>query len=322
MSVREVEISYPNKREPKKDRRKSKRNNSTEIMSSNSRNDNKHTTTISTSSTNTPNELMLQSTIQLQDDTKRVLESIQSSLVECDMIGCTTLVTLDEDNYKTSKILRDATRLNTNLGTTCKLQNKYALWSFNWNNTTGRAKRQMRKKEKENMKQRKKQEQEEQLKLWELETKKIKATNNPKTIIDASNRNDKELLFRGCHQSSQKGPGGGHHIHWSPDKNINNGAMKVQQSSSRQDQLTHPEQSMLDHVEYTNDVDIDSTLDSISKQMESLLIVSNTIHDSITIQNSKLSTLENELDKVDEKQSIINSRHLRFMNKNNKKRKK
>ena len=297
-------------------------------MTSNSGNDNKQTTCTTTTtpttnmnmSTNTSNELMLQSTIQLQDDTKRVLESIQSSLVECDMIGCTTLVTLDEDNYKTSKLLRDATRLNTNLDTTRTLQNKYALWSFHWNNTTGRARRQIKKKEKENKKQRKKQEQEEQLKLWEEETKKTKTTNTPKTIADASNRNDKELLFRGCHQYSQKRQGGGHHHHGLTDTNNSKSSMKRQQPSSQQDQLTHSEQTMLDHVEYTNDVDIDTTLDSISKQMESLLNVSNTIHDSITIQNTKLSTLEHELNKVEEKQRIINSRHLRFMNKSKRKK--
>ena len=308
------------------------------MSSSNSGKYNKQTTTSTTSTTtNTPNELVLQSTIQLQDDTKRVLESIQSSLVECEMIGCTTLVTLDEDNYKTSQLLRETSRLNEKLETTRTLQDRYAVWSFHWKNTTRKARRQLRNQEKENKKQRKIQQQEEQLKQWEQETKK-KTTNTTNPNADVSkkctrsittnttpsfqqknpscDRNDKELLFKGCHQSSLKRPGGCHDLHGLINNNNTN--FKGQQPPSQQDQLTHPERSMLENVEYINDVDIDTTLDGISNQMEQLLNVSNTIHDSITTQNTKLSTLENELNKVDEKQAIINYRHLRFMSNKNK----
>ena len=98
-----------------------------------------------TNTTTSSNLSVLQATSQIQNGTKDALERIQRQIAESEAVGYMTLATVDEDNYKMNKMLKETDRLNENLDKTEKLQNKFGLWSLQWNN--GRIARQLQKRE-------------------------------------------------------------------------------------------------------------------------------------------------------------------------------
>ena len=99
-----------------------------------------------TNTTTSSNLSVLQDTSQIQNGTKDVLERIQRQIAESEAVGYMTLATVDEDNYKMNRMLKETNRLNENLDKTQKLQNKFGLWSLQWNN--GRMARQLQKHDK------------------------------------------------------------------------------------------------------------------------------------------------------------------------------
>jgi hypothetical protein len=61
-----------------------------------------------------------------------------------------------------------------------------------------------------------------------------------------------------------------------------------------------------------NDQDLDPLLDNLGVQMEHLLAISKTLGQTVEVQSSKLNVVEQELQRAEDKQKLVNHRGRLF----------
>jgi hypothetical protein len=235
------------------------------------------------------NQSVLNETVLTQKQTRGALERIQRQIADTTAIGLATLESMQENNHRINQVTKESKQLNQKLKQTDKLQNRLSKWTFQLQNR--REGRTLAKKELKDEKLVLNVDQE--INLWPLAEHRVpaEAKSQEGTTRDSFTAADKLEIFSGRLQGSQEGYATS--MHKRPPKPGT--------------PLSDAARLLLDQIEQ-NDQDMDPLLDSLGVQMEYLLAISTTLGETTEVQSSKLTIVEQELQRADYKQKLANHR--------------
>jgi hypothetical protein len=248
----------------------------------------------------TNNKSVLNETVETQKRTLEALERIQRQAAETQAVGNMALATLDDQDQRVDQVLKGSGKLNDNLDKTQKLQNRFAFWSLQFNSRT--AQKQVKREQKEEKKEKKeKKDQDKPKPSFKRRTRAKKAHQavTPNEIVHVSDKKDlhvpeKEELFSGRKAEEQD------------EEPTTAGS-----ATDATDPLSDYDRRILDQIE-DSDKALEPALDAVGKQLDSILALSKALGEASETQASKIDTVQDQLEKSDYKQRVVNHRHRLF----------
>jgi hypothetical protein len=241
------------------------------------------------------NRAVLKETVETQKLTLEALERIQRQAAETQAVGNMTLATLDDQDQRVDRVVKGSSKLNENLDKTEKLQNRFAFWSLEFNRRT--AQRQVKREQKEEKK-----DQDKPKPSFKRRTRPKKAQEavTPNEIVHISDKEElhvpeKEELFSGRKEEQDPEP------------------TRTAGSSAKDatDPLSDHDRRILDRIE-DSDKALEPALDAVGKQLDSILALSKALGEASETQACKIDTVQDQLEKADYKQKVVNHRHRLF----------
>lgn len=242
------------------------------------------------------NKRALDDAAAIQKETLAALDRIQMQATETESVGITTLAELQEHREKMDRILKEGDRLHDQLDTTKKLQNKFQRWNLSFGN----------------------------LRKANREAAGVKASLRKKDDI----KRERQIRLSATVEESESSSAGSR----TPPQS----SSLVVKRSKRRDKKKKkkkqaPEQAptqrgLLDGIETTDnpyrdelhnladaDAVIDTKLDGIDSQLDTLLGLSKNIHAETKRQNAAVDEITNQIESASDKQAVANSRARRFL---------
>jgi hypothetical protein len=259
-------------------------------MSSRSRPKNK----ISGSNNSKEDKQALQDAALIQQDTQDAIRRIQQQAAETEDIGATTLAGLEEQRRQMDGILEAGDTLHNNLDKTEKLQNKLSRWSLFFNR--GAARRDVKEEEE-----------------LHSQKEKVKSARQDRLDIQDSLAVHKNGGNSGTSTTRKGRRNKGNKSKESDEGPIDTNKVKSKDllyGTSAADKGEHAAE--LDELA-TTDREIDSALDDVGAQLDSILGMSSDINSQVKQQSKGVTEIHDQVEAADYKQKVVNNRNRRFM---------
>lgn len=235
------------------------------------------------------NKKALQEAADIQAETQAALQRIQQQAAETEELGATTLEELQEQRQKMDNILEAGDELHAHLDKTEKLQNKLSRWSLFFNR---KAARRDANKEAEKVETSNKVSSKRQARM---------AMTEADSLVPV--RKDESTARKGKRPTNKnKKNGGGDDMPVDHKKGLMYGVGAIDEEN-------------MDELNALADTDaaIDSTMDSVSAQLDSLVGMSKSIGSEVKTQSKGVDEIHDQIESANYKQKVVSNRGRRFM---------
>ena len=243
---------------------------------------------------------VIQEASTIQQDTRAAIQRIQQRTTETQELGATTLEELQEQREQLHRIQDEGQRIEGQLKTAEKLQNRLSRWSLNFNR--GAARRQAQaitdfEKERDMIKQKRRE---------MSNASSITATGGNSTKSSSNNQQPEVVITP--HGGRRRTRGRSRKAE-NETREDNKGAHKGLLYGTQQNGAMDPELQKL----AGEDDEIDRELDKLGDQLDDLFHLATTIGGEANAQSSGLREFTDKMAEVNHQQRVVNNRTGRFL---------
>lgn len=243
------------------------------------------------------NKRALQNAATIQQDTLDALSRIQIQASETEMAGITTLAELHQHREQMDRILNEEDRLHDQLNTTQKLQNRFGRWAWRRSDRAARKELEVA-KSLQKAKEDGKKERDARIAVAAAEaTTTTSPKSSAKSSLKKKRKNKKRKNKRQVEDESSE-------LYGNDDKGLLYGMDATANDNTYGNEL----QNLAD-----TDAVIDTEIDNINSQLDTLLELSKTVNSETKRQDCTLNEITKQMDDANDKQAVANSRARRFL---------
>eukprot|EP00934_Nitzschia_sp_Nitz4_P006046 Nitzschia sp. Nitz4//scaffold25_size161228//126864//128873//NITZ4_002452-RA/size161228-processed-gene-0.169-mRNA-1//1//CDS//3329544652//6036//frame0 len=250
------------------------------------------------------NKLALDEAAETQRKTREALSRIRRQAAETEDLGALTLQDLEDQGQRLDSVADETGKLNDKLNKTKKLQDRFAKWSFQFG-TNRAAQKEAREEKKELKKMQESQDAKPQRRSL-FGSRKNKEAEAVATSQDSgasaaqtnsqNESNRSELFGKAKGSKKEKGKGKGKDVA---------AAKAVDTAMSEEDQ------AMLDDINAEDEL-MDQEIDVLGDQLDGLMAIASAMGGETEKHNKKLSEVSNSMEKMNDKQKVVNKRARLF----------
>lgn len=261
---------------------------------------------------NENNQRALQDAATIQQDTLEALSRIQIQAAETELTGMTTLAELQQHREQMDRILQDGDRLHDQLDTTQQLQNKFGRWA--WKRTDLAARKELEAAKSLQKKKEKKQKKRDSriAEAAGIATATTSESSSPTKSLKTSSSVKSPLKKKKNRKKNKK---------WKNKRQVEDESSESYSNDDDKGLLygmndaTATDNAYGKEIQNLADTDavIDTEIDNINSQLDTLLELSKTVNLESKRQDCTLEEITKQMEDANDKQAIANSRARRFL---------